>query len=177
MAFIGFRKLTVAAMADDGTYGTPATLGKAVSMSITPNSAEGTLYGDDVAVEHDEAFTDADVTLGSTYIPTALWATIFGHTVSTDEVTFGAADTAPYIGIGAIAPKKIDGVEKYEAIFLTKVKMSEPESSFETKGDSITYNTPEISGSAIADGNGVWKLTKECATEADAQTWITSQFS
>lgn len=176
MAYIGFRKLMVGATTSTG-YAAPSALGRAVSMTVTPNSAEGTLYGDDVAVEHDEAFTDAEITIGSTYIPVALYATLFGHTVNDGVVTFNASDAAPYIGIGAYAPKKVDGVEKYEAIFLTKVKMSEPEGSYETKGDSITYNTPEISGVAIANDAGVWKITKECDTAADAETWITSQFA
>ena len=177
MAYIGFRKLEAAELAANNTYGTPATIGKAVSMTITPNSAEGTLYGDDMAVEHDEAFTDADIEIGATYIPVAMFQTLFGHTVATDEVTYDVDDAAPYVGLAAYAPKKVDGTEYWEAIFLPKVKFAEPESSYETKGDSITYNTPTISGKAIADSTGVWKVTKQCATEAEAQTWIAGQFS
>lgn len=176
MAYIGFRKLMAATLNNDGTYGTPAAIGKAISMTVTPNFAEASLYGDDLMVEHDEAFTDADLTLGSTYMPVAMYNTLFGHTVTTTDVTFDVDDSTPYVGIAAYAPKKVDGTTYYEAIFLVKCKMTEPEMSFETKGDSITYNTPEISGKAMTDSNGVWKYTSLCATEAAAVTWINSKF-
>lgn len=176
MAYIGFRKIMVAELNSNATYGTPTACGRAMSMTVTPNMATGDLYGDDVNVEHVENFTDADIEIGATYIPTELYETMFGHTVADTVVTFNTDDSVPYCGVGAIAPKLEDGTEYWEAIFLPKVKFSEPEASFETKGDSITFNTPTISGKALADSSKNWKKTTKVASEAAALTWINSQF-
>lgn len=178
MANIGFRKVQVASLTA-GVYGTPATVGKAISMSVTPNYTEASLYGDDILAEYEKAFVDADITLGTTYIPAAVQAVMFGHTVATDEVTSKADDDPGYCGLGAIAQVVKDGTKTFEAIFFPKVKFSEPEGSYETKGDSVTYNTPSFSGKALADETTkIWRVVKGgFADEATAQTWLTSQFS
>ncbi len=175
MANIGLRKPYVGKRTDTG-YDAPATLGKAVSIEVTPNYATGALYGDDTKCEEDREFIDATVTLGTTTVPVAFNSSIFGHTVASEETTYNAYDEIPYVGLGFVGVEKVDGVKKYVATFLPRVKFAEPGKSYETKGDSITYNTPSLEGNALAEDNGDWKFDKICETEEAAITWIKSKF-
>lgn len=176
MANIGLRKPFVGKLNTDGTYAAPAALGKAVSLELTPNYATGALYGDDVKVEDDREFVDATITLGVTTVPVEFNNSMFGHTVTDSATTYNADDVIPYVGFGIIGTEKVDGVKKYVATFLPKCKFSEPGKSYATKGDSITYNTPSLEGSAMALDNLDWKYDKICDTEAEAVTWINGKF-
>ena len=109
-------------------------------------------------------------------VPAAFNNAMFGHTTADGETTYNANDEIPYVGVGIIGVEKIDGVKKYVANFLPKCKFNEPGKSYETKGDSITYNTPSLEGSALALDTGVWKYDKVCDSEADALTWINNKF-
>ena len=176
MASIGLRKPYIATLNSNGTYTGTATLGKAVSTNITPNYAEGSLYGDDIKCEEDREFTDASIEMGVTTVPTAFNNVMFGHTVSDGLTTYNANDESNYVGYGTIGVEKVDGVKKYVAMFLPKCKFYDPGESLSTKGDSITYNTPTISGTAFALDSGVWKYTKACDTESAAISWIETKF-
>jgi hypothetical protein len=43
---------------------------------------------------------------------------------------------------------------------LYKVKFSEPSEDYATKGESIEYKTPSISGRAMANDEGNWKICR-----------------
>jgi len=177
MANIGFRKPIAFPMTANKTYGTAMVVGKGVSCSITANSAEGSLYGDDALAEYSNGFTNADVTLGTTTIPADVAAGMFGHTKDADsgEITFNKDDQAIYVGLGLIGSEVIDNTDKYTAIFLYKVKFAEPSQEYETKGDSISYKTPSITGKATPDDDGDWKITKSFDTVSAALSWIYTQ--
>ena len=70
----------------------------------------------------------------------------------------------------------VDGEQKVVAIFLPKVKFSEGENSYNTKGENLEYATPSMSGSATSDGSTAanWKFTRTFAKgkEEDAEKWI-----
>ena len=73
---------------------------------------------------------------------------------------------------GFDADEKVNGKKKYVAIWLHKVKFTEGQESYKTKGDNIEYQTPNISGQAITDASGEWRTRKICDTEQDARDWI-----
>lgn len=175
MAYIGLAKLTVAKLGNTGTYTEGFTCGHAMSMNITPQYAEGSLFGDNMKVEYDKEFKYADVTIETTSLPIEAHEIMFGHTVtkeSGESVTFKAADEAGYVGFGVYVTEKVDGKKKYVACWMPKCKFSEGEDAFKTKGDSVEYQTPSISGQALALDDGTWKETKVCETEEAAITWI-----
>lgn len=178
MAYIGLAKLTVAKLGTDGTYTEGFNCGHAMSMNITPQYAEGSLFGDNMKVEYDKEFKYADVTIETTSLPIEAHEIMFGHTISEgsgnsgDSVTFKATDEAGYVGVGVYVTEKVDGKKKYVACWMPKCKFSEGEDAFKTKGDSVEYKTPNISGQALASDDGIWKETKVCETEAAATTWI-----
>lgn len=177
MAYVGFRTVKIGARTGAKTYSAPISCGKPISVSISPNYAEGSLYGGDVVAESDREFTNASVSLGTTYIPTALQGPMFGHTVDGEHVSYNAFDEVAYVGVGMVAPKKIDGAKKYEATFLYKAKFAEPKKAYETKGDSITYNTPSFEGAAEAEDDGAWREDETFETQAAADAWIDSMFN
>lgn len=178
MAYIGLKKPIIGKRTGAKKYSAPSALGKAVSMSITPNYNEASLYGDDALAEYDKYFKDADVTLGTTTIPMEMHNTLFGHTVNAEEktVSSNANDENNYVGVGIMSVEKVDGTTTYAAMFIYKVKFSEPSDEFTTRGDSIEYKTPSISGKASAEDDGAWKETKTFDTEKEALAWIYTQF-
>ena len=158
MAYIGLRKPIIAQRTGDGKYSTPFVLGKAISLNVTPNYAEGSL----------------NVTLGTSTLPIEAHEKMFGHTVSTEgkEVTMNANDESSYVGTGWVTVEKIDGVRFFTANVLVKVKYSEPSEEYSTKGDSIEYKTPSISGRALKEDDGTWKKVKQFDTEKEALDYI-----
>lgn len=178
MAKVGLKNLVYAVLdLEDGTYGTPASLGKAVSSSVSPNSADAKLYADDALAESDSTFVSASVTLEVDDARDAtVLAPLLGHTVTTGEVIRNANDVAPYIGLGRIVPKVVDNVKAYKVEFLVKVKFQEPTQEEGTKGDNVEFKTTSIEGEASAISSGVWSKGKEFTTEAEAQEYLDTCF-
>jgi len=113
MAYIGLRKPIIGKRNDDGTYEAPFRMGKAISLNITPNYAEGSLYADDALDEYDKEFTDADVTLGTNTLPIEATRDMFGHKVSGEapkySVVHNIDDQANHVGMGFISVEKVSG--------------------------------------------------------------------
>ena len=178
MAFYGLSNPYVAPLLSTGKYGTGMYLGEGISTEVTPNYAEGSLYGDNGQVESVKEFTSADVTIGTTKIPSAAVSILFGHTVSeAGEETSNANDSAGYFGYGFVVRKIENGQFYYQACVLYKVQAAEGTESYETKGDSVTFSTPSLSGKAMVIDGGDWrKKSANLTTLAAAKEWIVSQF-
>lgn len=156
------------------TYSDAFKCGKAISTSVTPNYNEAPLYADNIQTENVTEFKNANVNIGTDRLPQQAAVVMFGHTVAKNgEESSRTEDEAGYIGYGFITAEIQSGVKKYRACVLLKVKMKEGEESFETKGESIVFKTPSLSGTAIANDNGEWRIKSPYyATEAEADKWI-----
>lgn len=177
MAFYGLRKPIIAVLdVATNTYSNGIVVGKAVALNIDPQYAEGSLYGDDVQVEYQKLFKNANITLGTTDMPVAAAHTIFGHEVNGTEVIKRASDAAPYVGVGTVIDEVVNGVTAYIASILVKVKFAEGSEAFQTKGDSITFTTPSIAGVALAlDGtDDKWIVRKTFSTYDQALAYVKS---
>lgn len=175
MAYIGLAKPTIAKRNDDGTYTGGFRCGKAIETSVTPQYAEGTLFGDNTTAEYDKEFKYADLVLNTTTLPIEAHNTMFGHTIDESEnksITFKAEDEAGYVGYGFYTVEKTNGKKTYEACWLPKCKFSEGAVSYKTKGDNIEYQTPSLTGQAHALDDGTWKEVQVFDTEKQAQDWI-----
>lgn len=173
MAYFGLR-YPVIAKNTAGTYSDGFICGKAVSVEVAPVYVEGSLFGDDEQAEYEKSFQNATVTLGTTTLPVAANSVMFGHTVAAadSEITYAATDEPSYVGVGYVVDQMVDGVIAYIAQIIKKVKFAEPTDSFTTKGDSITFGTPSLAGTAIADTDGKWKITKQFATASEAFAYV-----
>lgn len=179
MAYVGLRKPIIAKRTGKGKYEDAITFGKAVGVNVTPNYAEGSLNADDEQAEYDKEFNYADVTLNTSTIPLEGQEAMFGHTVEEAKrnVKFNISDQAGYAGVAWLSVEKIDGTRYYVGNFLPKVKFSEPSEEYSTKGDSIEYKTPSISGRAFAEDDGMWKEIQKFDTEEEALAWCNGKFT
>lgn len=171
---IWFSELTEA---QDGTaiYNGATNLGKAVSCSVDITNNEATLYGDDALAESDTSFASGTITLGVTDDDDTIFAPLLGHTIDAEgEVVKTSTDVAPYVGVGRIVTKMVNGAYKYKVEFLYKVKFGEPSRDENTKGESIEFATPSVEGvvAALGDINGTWSKSKTFTSKSDALTYL-----
>lgn len=179
MAKIGlnnFRYAVATVNATTGvvTYGGAKKPAKAISFTFEPNVADASLYADDGRAEYDSRVTGGTVTMGIDREDATMLADLLGHTKSSqgDEITDNVNDVAPYVGVGRVTRLMEDGVQKYRGTVISLVKFSEPTETDNTMGESIEFNTSEISGQMIIPVNGKWRQRKTFNTQAEAITYI-----
>lgn len=181
MAKIGLTNIWWAELteAEDGapTYNGAKSFGKAVSCKVSVTNNDATLYAEDALAESDKSFNSASVTLGVADDDDTIFAPILGHTVNDGdsgkgEMVRNANDVAPYIGLGRVITKMVNGALKYKGEFLYKVKFSEPSQEDQTKGEKVDFKTPEIEGSAASLANGDWSAAQTFDTKEAAVTWV-----
>lgn len=176
MATIGLRDLYRAPITVEESgkekYGAPVRMAKAISAEMSVEAAEAILYADDGADEVVKEFVSGELTLNVNDLLPADLAAILGQTQDDDQVVYaGENDDPPYMAIGFRA-KKANGMYKY--IWLYKVKFAIPSENYQTKGDSIEFTTPEITGQFIKRPDGLWKAEHVALpSESAAQSWFT----
>lgn len=163
----------------DGTpsYDGAKSFGKAVSCKVSVTNNDATLYAEDALAESDKSFNSASVTLGVADDDDTIFAPILGHTVNDaaegkGEMVRNANDVAPYVGLGRVITKMVNGALKYKGEFLYKVKFSEPSQEDQTKGEKVDFKTPEIEGSAAQLMNGDWSAAQTFDTKDAAVAWV-----
>lgn len=175
--FFGMSTPIIAKRTDtNGTesYSDGFICGKAIGTDVTPNYNEASAYGDNVLAEYAKEFKDADVNLNVTTLPSEAVTVMFGHTINqtTGEIIYGAGDSANEVGYGFFANEQVNGEKKYLACWLPRVKFTEAAESYTTKGDSIEFKNPSLSGKGYADNAGNWKHKMTFDTEAEAVAWL-----
>jgi len=177
MAKIGLNNFRYSILTEDED-GTPTYAGakkpaKAISCKVDISTSSASLYADDAQAESDTTFQSGTVTIGIDEDDDKTLAELLGHQIDEQgEMTRNANDSAPYVGLGRVVVKMINGVRKYKVEFLNKVKFSEPSQDDATKGENLDFKTTELQGtvSTLADGN--WSKTKTFATQQDAITYL-----
>ena len=165
MATIGLDKLYYAKIteAEDGeeTYDTPEILAKAISAELSVELAEATLYADDGASEVVKDFKSGKLTLGVDDIGITAAQNLTGALADDNGVLISAGENiAPPVAIGFRA-LRANG--KYRYFWLYRVIFGIPATNLQTKGDSITFQTPSIEGTVMrrnkpdAKGTHPWK--------------------
>ena len=140
-------------------YSGAKTLGKAISCNVEIESNDASLYADDTLVETDTSFQKGTVTIGIDEEDITTMAALLGHTVSSSSpyiMTRKSSDIAPYVGLGRIVTKMINGAYKYKVEFLYKVKFSEPQAENNTRGESTEFGTYELEWTIAALSDGSW---------------------
>lgn len=180
MAYIGLAYPTIAKLdpATD-TYSDGFRMGKAVSVNISTNYNEANLPGDNVIAETVKEFRDGAIDLGVTTIPVTAYETVFGHEVTEGEdgtVIVDKTDDVPnYVGVGLVKEELVDGVKSYIAMWIKKVLFTESGENATTKGETISFQTPTITGTVLALADKTWRERKIFEAEADAIAYIDEQ--
>ena len=164
----------------DGTpsYDGAKDFGKAISAEVSISNNSAMLYANDSLAESDTSFQNGTITLGTDDDREATFADVLGHEVTDEgEVIRNANDIAPWIGFARIVVKMVSNVRIYKVELLYKCKMSEPSQSDATKGESVTFATPSITGTIATLANGDWSIAKTFASKEDAIAFIQAIFA
>jgi len=165
MATIGLDKLYYSKITEaaDGTetYATPVQLAKAIKADLSIELAEAILYADDGASDVVKEFKSGKLALGIDDIGATASGDLTGAQIDDNGVLVSTSeDGGSPVAIGFRA-KKANG--KYRYFWLYKVKFGIPATNLQTKGDSISFQTPTIEGTVMrrnkldGQGNHPWK--------------------
>lgn len=188
MATIGLCKPYYAIYSNSGstvTYSSGGYLGKAVEVSMDlDDNADNILYADNAPAESETTFSGGTLTLTTDdLLPTAA-AAVLGITLSSITVTgltdekemiFTDSQVVPYCGVGFVVKKRQSGVTMWLAVVLPKVQFQNPDLAATTQGETIEWQTPEISATIMRDDttSHAWCRQALLESEADAISYIT----
>lgn len=159
MASIGLSRPIIALYKVEGStvrYSDVTVVGKATKLDMELEDQDGNiLYGDNGPAESDNKFGGGNITLGTTELsPDAMAKTLGTTTEILGEVNwtvFNDDQETPYVGLGAVAKKQIDGKTKWAAIVYPKIQFKNFGEALVTQGESIEWQTPEISATLMRD--------------------------
>lgn len=190
MATIGLSKPYYAIYAEAGgvvSYSDGAVMGKATEANISIETTEdNNLYGDNGLAETDRRFANGTLTLSTTDLSQEVSKAILGLTeqaitgidgvtdTSVKELVYDDGQVTPYLGVGFIIKKKVNGVYKWRGVVLPKIMFSVPEDAATTQGESIEWQTPELTGAIMRDDSAThaWKKEATFTSEAQAEAYI-----
>jgi phi13 family phage major tail protein len=148
---IGLRELHYAILIEDpvsgvASYQAPVRLSGAMSANVNPNASNETLFADDGPYDTASTLGQIALELGVADIPLDNQAELLGHTIVGGVMIRKSSDTPPFVAVGF---KSLKSNGKYRYTWLAKGKFAAGEQSNETKGDSVSFQTPTISGSFL----------------------------
>lgn len=162
-------------------YSDHTSVGEAMNCNLELKFAEGRLYSEGRLSEYLKLATGGSVSIGTKYIPSPAQILMYGatgtsRTVSTKPVKghkFTEKSTGQYVGCAFYAPDMIDEELKFTCAFVPKTLFGPPSLVFQTKGESITFQTPTTTGEFLPANNAEGDLLEVavCDTEDEAIAW------
>lgn len=176
-----------------GYTGGVKMLGKAISASFTPSNPEDNpLYANNGVAENDSSSAAGgtlDMTLDRLKQDAA--ADLYGlkvedvtANVGETEVTghalkyYGNEQSAP-VGVAFVRMHQEDGMRNHEVVLYRSVTFGMPPQNAQTKGESIEWQTPEISGTVQGlegDGSEPWFESVVFPSQEAALEYIYDRF-
>lgn len=192
MAFIGMKYVVAAPITAETkgqavTYAAGFVVGKAISGNLTWERNDNPLYADDAIAENDNSVLGGTLEIGVDDLADAVRNKLLGEKevavgTGTDASTEYETDdsAAPYVGVGFIRVRRKSGVTSYQAVWFHKVQFGEESEEAQTKGESIEWQTPTISGEIMAVQNDAtlannFRRRATFATEAEAVAWLNTK--
>ena len=195
MAIVGVCKPYYAKYANNGgtvSYSDGGVIGQAVTVSVNIETSDSNdLYADNAICESEKTFTGGTLGLTTDDFEQAVSKAMLGlkeaaltgiegvTDTSVKELIYDDDQATPYLGVGFIIKKIKSGVTKWRAIVLTKVKFAVPSDAANTQGESIEWQTAEISGTIMRDDSVThpWKKEATFTTEAQAEAYIKARLN
>ena len=163
----GFSKPYVALYSGSGgkdTYAKGMSLGGGVGYSDSIEVADDNDFYADNRVDETESgvFTSGEATITVNYLSPEAAKMVLGlaNQTTVGDVQWDDYDddtTPPDIGYGHVKQVVENGVTKYAAFILPRVKMALPSESAETRGESIDWQTQELTATIMRSLNGKHK--------------------
>lgn len=166
------------------TYTGGEVFAKAVEFSASVESGDdNNLYADNGIAESDRSFGGGSISVTTDEISQTAAAAILGITAKTitvgtdtsvSELVYDDDMSVPDLGFGIIIKKKVNGADKYRAVFFHKIKFNIPEDAATTQGETIEWQTPTIEGTIMRDDSAKhgWKSEVTVDTEALAVAYL-----
>lgn len=151
MAIKGLKNLHYAVITqEDSTstaYATPKPFGPAIALNIQPSVNRSNLRADDGVLFSDSAKGPIAVSVNTAYLEKEVEAEILGKTIHNNGlISDNKDDDPPYIAIGGQAENARGGSEFF---WIYRVKLAPAEENKETKQETPSYQTPNLTGEAI----------------------------
>lgn len=162
------------------TYGTGVVIQEARNCTINKTYNNNPLYGDDRIVEDDNGLQELTASFEPTGLSDSDRVLLFGE----EEMSVGGltcqveSDNAtPYGGFGYIRKMRDNGVKKFEAWVILKIKFQEESQATNTKQGSISWGTPTLNGRAAgiyidSTESLRWRVHETFETMAAAKSWL-----
>lgn len=195
MATIGLSKPYYAIYSATGstvTYSQGGLMGKYTELDISLDSGDANiLYADNAAAESDQQFTGGTATITTDDLRPETTVAVLGATEETitDEgittaepkwLVFDDDQAAPYVGVGGVIKKKVDGAVKWVAFVLNKVQFTTPGISAVTQGETIEWQTQALTATIMrsdAAKHPWFRMSTPMDSEADAEAAIKKYLS
>ena len=163
-------------------YGTGHVIQEARNATITKTYNDNPLYGDDHIVDDDNGLQALTCSFEPTGLSDEDRVLLFEESVATFGTTglsgqWEGDNETPYGGFAYIRKMRDNGVKKFEAWLILKIKFQEESQATNTQEGSITWGTPTLNGRAaslyVDDSNDAkfrvhWTFDKI----SDAKAWI-----
>lgn len=170
----------------DITFTNAIAVGKMIKTTVAPVVISGQLAADDDPAAEDVTYYDgANITLNSSTLPTKAAVMMFGSkfteasegTQTPARMDYGKEDKSDYVAFGFISGEVVDGVKSFKLTICPKVKFTMPSDEYNTKGNSVTFGTPSISGKAECDKKDLWKTEYFFNTASEAIAYFKTLFT
>lgn len=182
---IGLSQLVIAELISDpedggkATYEAPERIPGAITANINPNSSNETLFADDGPYDTASTLGQIALEMNVADLPLHMQAKLFGHTLENGVLIRKGADTPPWVAVGF---RSLKSNGSYRYTWLAKGKFALNEQTNATRGDSVEFNTPTVSGSFVKrDCDDEWErhtdTDAEGFTEAMAANWFKNPYA
>lgn len=191
MVTIGYSKPYVAKYSGSGgkdTYTSGMSLGGGVSYSDSIEVADDNDFYADNRVDETESgvFTNGEATITVNYLSAEAAKMVLGlkNQTTVGDVQWDDYDddaNPPDIGYGHVKKVMNDGVVQYIGFVLPRVKMALPSESAETQGETIDWQTQELTATIMRSLNGKhpWRAVADTPfdTEDEAEAAVVAYLS
>lgn len=182
MAYVGLRHVVAAPWAGSGSASSGMVIGKAIGANLTWNRNDNPLYADDAVAEDDNGITGGQLELNLDDLSDEAAVMLLGDMQGTETGSvqyYRTVDaSAPYVAVGYIRVKRKNGVTSYEAHWLYKVQFGLNSEEASTRGESIEWQTPTLTGRVMAENAGgiyYFKDRVSFETETAAVAWLNTK--
>jgi phi13 family phage major tail protein len=183
MPQIGLKYLVYAKATETSSsisYANGGVMARAIKANIAIETNDAKLYSDDAVSETDQSFASGKININADDIADAVKVALLGYAegaqidapLGSKELSSGALTVPPFVGVGFYAKRVKSAVNSWRAIWLKKVQFKEPADEFETKGQTVQFQTPSFEGTIMLAADDKWKEEGTFSTEAAAKAWL-----